>query len=294
MTALTQEQQLTRWVTKKGSGTRVLAVTSGKGGVGKTNVTVNLADRLHSKGYNVLVLDGDLGLGNVDVMVGLHPTYTLADVFQGRCTLPEIIQQGPDGVDIIPAGSGISELSHLGEEGQLELLTRISSLPDPPDYLILDTGAGIGANVRFLAGCAQEILVVVTPEPTSITDAYALMKVMAAQHGERRFRLLVNQARNGTEALDVFRRVSLAADRFLGVAVDLAGHIPKDNEVAVAIRAQRGITDPTGPGAGRAYTALADTVEAWRPGFQLTGRPQFFFNPMMAGGDSAAAAHAGG
>jgi len=269
---------------------RVLAVTSGKGGVGKTHVSVNLAARLARKGYRILVLDGDMGLGNVDVMVGLAPTRTLADVFAGTHTLDAVCLQGPEGIQIIPAGSGVASLAHLGDEGQLRLLTEISGLSAPPDYLILDTGAGIGPNVRFLSGCAQEILVVTTPEPTAITDAYALMKVMAAHCGERRFRLLVNQVRGPEEALDVYRRLALAADRFLGVAVDLAGSVPHDAAVGRAVRGQRGVVQA---GPGGAFEALAETVEGWHSGFRPKGGPQFFFN-RVAGGKPAGAQTQGG
>jgi flagellar biosynthesis protein FlhG len=275
MPTLTQEQQLARWVSRKGGHVRVLAITSGKGGVGKTNVTVNLAVHLARKGRKVLVLDGDMGLGNVDVMVGLMPTRSLADVFAGTHCLDEVVARGPAGIGIVPAGSGVHGLTHLGEEGQLRLLAEVSALSAPPDYLILDTGAGIGPNVRFLAGCAQEILVVTTPEPTAITDAYALMKVMATQCGERRFRLLVNLARDGGEAKDVYRRLALAADRFLGVAVDLAGYIPLDAGVGRAVREQTGVAADA---AGLAYAALAETVEGWRSGFRVKGGTQFFFN----------------
>ncbi len=286
MTPLTQAQQLTRWVSRKGGRIRVLAVTSGKGGVGKTNLTVNLADRLTRMGHRVLVLDGDLGLGNVDIMVGLSASRTLADVFAGRCTLAEIIITGPNGIHIVPTGSGIAELAELGEDGQLMLLSQVAELSEPPDYLLLDTAAGIGANVRFLVGCAQEILLVATPDPTSITDAYALMKVMSAHHGERRFRLVVNLAQNETEALEIFRRLSLAADRFLGVSVDYAGFVPQDRAVGRAVRDQIGISNAPASAAAGAFDLLARTVEGWQPSSGLKGGMQFFFNQMV---DSEAA-----
>jgi len=258
-------------------------VTSGKGGVGKTNVTVNLADRLARLGYNTMVLDGDMGLGNVDVMVGLQANHTLADVIAGHCSLDDIILPGPNGVRIIPAGSGITGLTNLGEEGQLTLLSQVSALSEPPDYLLLDTAAGIGDNVRFLVGCAQEIVVVATPDPTAITDAYALMKVMASHHGERRFRLLVNQAKDSDEALEVYRRLSLAADRFLGVAVDYAGFVPLDRAVSRAIRNQSGASNAPASAAADAFTRLARTVEGWQPNETLKGGMQFFFNQMTDG-----------
>jgi len=286
MTSLTQAQQLARWVTRKGGRTRVLAVTSGKGGVGKTNVTVNLADRLSRRGYRTLVLDGDMGLGNVDVLVGLQASRTLSDVLAGHCSLDDIIIYGQNGVGIIPSGSGVVNLTQLGEEGQISLLAAVSNLAEPPDYLILDTGAGIGDNVRFLAGCAQEILVVVTPEPTAITDAYALMKVMATHHGERRFRLVVNLAKDADDALEVYRRMSLAADRFLGVAVDYAGFVPQDQAVRHAVRSRSGISDAPKSAAADAFTRLSRNVEAWQPDAELKGGMQFFFN-QVADNESA-------
>jgi len=285
MTGLTQAQQLTRWVTRKGGSVRVLAITSGKGGVGKTSVTVNLAARLARRGHRTLVLDADLGLGNVDVMVGLTPTRSLAEVIAGQCPLERVIVPGPEGIQVIPAGSGLAHLTHLGEEGQLALLGHVAALDPPPDYLILDTGAGIGANVRFFSGCAQEILVVTTPDPTAITDAYALMKVMVHHHGERRFRLVVNRAADRPEALDVYRRLSLAADRFLGAAVDLAGFVPDDTAMSAAIRGQRGVS--TAPPLESAYNDLAGTVEGWRAGFEPRGRMQFFVNRTLTSPDTA-------
>lgn len=289
MSAPSQAHELTRWVRRKQAPVRVLAVTSGKGGVGKTNVVVNLSVRLSGMGHNVLVLDGDLGLGNVDVMVGLTPARTLADVFAGTHTLDQVVARGPAGVRVLPGGSGVAALTELGEEGQLKLLSDVARLSPPPGFLIVDTGAGIGPNVRFLAGCAQEILVVVTPEPTAVTDAYALMKVMAIEHGERRFRLLVNLARSRAEALEVYRRLALAADRFLGVALDLAGWVPEDAGVGKAVRARKGVA---GAAAGDAFAELARTVAGWRSGFAPKGGVQFFVNRVAA--PEAAAATQGG
>lgn len=290
MSTLTQAQQLTRWVRRKSSRVRVLAVTSGKGGVGKTSVVVNLATRLSGMGHRVLVLDGDLGLGNVDVMVGIRPTRSLADVLAYDLPLEAVIAHGPGGVRVVPGGSGIAALTHLGEEGQLRLLSEVQHLSDPPDFLLIDTGAGIGENVRFLAGCAQEILVVVTPEPTAVTDAYALMKVMALHHGERRFRLLVNLARSRGEAAEVYRRLALAVDRFLGASVDLAGWVPEDAAVGAAVRAQRGVAATA---AGDAFETLARTVAGWKRGFPPKGGVQFFVNRVAGPDPAAAAAHGG-
>lgn len=250
----------------KGGGSaplgRVIAVTSGKGGVGKTGIAVNLAASLARQGSRVVLLDGDLGLGNVDVMVGLTPSRSLDHVLHEEQPLSEVVVAGPDGVRIIPAGSGVGRLTQLGEEGQRALLDQVADLTDRPDYLVIDTGSGIGENVLFLASCAQEVLVVTTPEPTSVTDAYALMKILSRTRGIRRFRLVVNMASDEAAAREVYHRLSLVADRFLGVGVDLAGFIPPDRAVSEAICNRNGILKAGR--AARALERLTETVAGWR------------------------------
>ena len=158
---------------------RVISVTSGKGGVGKTNVVTNLAMALASAGQKVLVWDADLGLANIDVLLGLKPEFNIQHLLNGEKSLREILVEGPGGFKIMPASSGIQELSHLGEGQKVRLLSELDEYDDDLDYLLIDTGAGISSNVMYFNMAAQERIVVVTPEPTSITDAYALIKVMS-------------------------------------------------------------------------------------------------------------------
>jgi flagellar biosynthesis protein FlhG len=251
-----------------GPGTQVIAVSSGKGGVGKTNVVANLAVALSQAGKRVLVLDADLGLGNLDVLLGLVPRYTIEHVLAGARRLDEILIEGPAGVQVLPAGSGVQALTGLTESQQLLIQEQLEQIAAGADILLIDTGAGISPLVTFFASSAHETIVVLSPEPTSLTDAYALIKVLARQYRERRFKVLVNQVKHRREAAEVFRKLDAAADRFLHVALDYVGCIPHDDYVPLAVMQQRAVADlfPEAP-ASRAFAALARQVIHWpRPG----------------------------
>jgi flagellar biosynthesis protein FlhG len=247
---------------------QVIAVSSGKGGVGKTNIVANLAVALSKAGKRVLVLDADLGLGNLDVLLGLVPRYTIEHVLAGARRIEDILVEGPAGMRILPASSGIQALTALTESQQLLLQSELEHLSSQADVLLIDTGAGISPVVTFFASSAHETIVVLSPEPTSLTDAYALIKVLARQYREHRFKVLVNQAKHPREALDVFRKLDQAADRFLHVAIDYIGYIPSDDYVPLAVMQQRAVADlfPDAP-ASRAFAKLARDVGHWpRPG----------------------------
>lgn len=242
---------------------RVMAITSGKGGVGKTNVVANLAIALSRMGKKVLILDADLGLGNIDILLGLAPRYNLRHLLSGEKSVSEIMIEGPSGILILPASSGFEELTALSMEQQLNLLSAIEKVSDRIDILLIDTGAGISSNVIYFNLVAQDIIVVVSPEPTSITDAYALMKILSVRHNEKRFRLLVNLAKTPQEAKDVYRRLSIVADRFLNISIDYLGDIPLDDHLPLAVCQQKAAFElfPDSR-AGKAFLGLARQISA--------------------------------
>jgi flagellar biosynthesis protein FlhG len=214
---------------------RVIAVTSGKGGVGKTNIVTNLALALSRQGVRVLVLDGDLGLANVDLLLGIAPQYDLQDVVLGGRAIEEIVLDGPDGVRIVPASSGVEELANLDEYRTEVLLRSLSELEREVDLILIDSPSGIGSHATSLVQAADEILVVTTPEPTSFSDAYAMIKVLSKRPLKCTPSLLVNQANSEEEALEVARRVRSVAKRFLNLDVPYWGFILADESVPKSV-----------------------------------------------------------
>jgi len=249
---------------QEGPCTRVITVTSGKGGVGKTNVVANLAVGLARAGKRVLVLDADLGLGNIDVLLGLVPRYTLEHVLRGSHHLSDIIIEGPAGIHVLPAGSGLPRLTSLTDVQQLILQSELENIADRAEVLLIDTGAGVSPNVTYFASAAQETIVVISPEPTSLTDAYALIKVLCRDHRERRFHVLVNMVKSQREATQAFRKLDVAAERFLNVSLEYLGFIPLDDYLPMAVVEQKAVTErfPCSP-AARAFVQLAKTVAEW-------------------------------
>ena len=263
---------------------RVIAVTSGKGGTGKTNVVANLAYALTLSGERVMILDADLGLGNMDILLGIAPKYSIHDVIKGTRELSEVIVEGPGGMKILPAGSGIEELSNLTEGEKLNLMAEFDLLQGKFDTLFLDTGAGISSNVMYFNTAAQEIIVVVSPEPASITDAYAIMKVLSTRYSERYFRLLVNSARREKEALDVFNNLCRVADKFLNISIDYMGFVPHDEYLIKAVMRQKIVLDlyPESP-ASTSFVKLARKIKKTIPKMEPKGNMQFFWNRLLDG-----------
>ncbi|MBU1404919.1 MAG: MinD/ParA family protein [Proteobacteria bacterium] len=262
---------------------RVVCVTSGKGGVGKTNIVTNLGYNLAKAGKKVLILDADLNLANVDILLGLTPRYNLHHVFMGEKTLAEVLVQGPAGLLILPASSGIMELADLTEQQRLYFLAEMSALAEKIDIMLIDTAAGINNNVIYFNLAARERIIILTPEPTSLTDAYALVKVLSSRHDVKKFRILVNLARSEKEALSVFRKLSIVADRFLdSLSLDYLGYIPYDSKLPTAVREQRLVSDifPDAP-SSKMFSKLAADIAQEEPETKADGNIKFFWQGLV-------------
>jgi len=262
---------------------RVLAVASGKGGVGKTNVSVNLAVSLAHMGRKVLVFDADLGLANVDVMLGLHPQYNLSHVLSGERSLEEILVEGPAGVRIIPASSGIQRMAELSPAEHAGMIRAFSELSSEVDVLLVDTAAGISDSVVSFSKAAQEVIVVVCDEPASITDAYALIKLLNKEHNVRRFRVLANMAHSPQEGRELFAKIVRVTDRFLDdVVLDFMGSVPYDEYLRKAVQKQRPVVEayPRSK-AAQAFTSLAKKADSWPMPTAAGGYLEFFVERLV-------------
>ncbi len=262
--------------------TRVIAVTSGKGGVGKSTVSINLATALAASGLRVTLLDADLGLANVDVLLGLTPTRTLANVIAGECGLRDIVIEGPAGVRVLPAASGVQRMAELTDAERIGLMHAFSELEGTMDVMVVDTAAGIAANSLQFCEASQEVIVVVCNDPASITDAYATIKVINQRTRRSRFRVLVNMTHTDHEARDIFGRLVKATDRFLDVALDFVGVIPFDRCVGQAARRRAPVVTayPASP-AGSAFKRLAAQADKWPEPRAASGQLEFFLERMI-------------
>ncbi len=241
---------------------RVIAISSGKGGVGKTNISVNLAISLASKGRRVCVFDADTSLANVNILLNLNPEYTLEQVLNGSKRIEEILVQGPGGITIVPAASGIAEFASLDLAQQKTLLQALTTLEQQFDYLIIDTAAGISANVTTFLQATEHCILVVTPEPTSLTDAFALMKVMRQRQCESKIHILTNMVDSYLNSVDIYKRLSGAANRYLNTDLDYLGYIPRDEYLRLSVQKQIPVTvGYPGSQASYRFQALADGLE---------------------------------
>lgn len=230
---------------------QVIAITGGKGGVGKTNIAVNLAVSMSMEGLDVMLFDADLGLANVDVVLGMKPKYTLADVVSGDKTLADVVVDGPEGVRVIPAASGVAQMVEMQSGEQETLIRQLSDQLIPPDVLIVDTGAGIDQTVQTFVAACQSAVLVVCDEPASLTDAYALMKVLRAKKDIRRFEILANQVDNPLQGKQLFERIANVCDRYLDVELGYLGGVPTDMYLRRAVQERRALVSayPRSPAA---------------------------------------------
>lgn len=264
--------------------TRVFSVTSGKGGVGKTAIVSNLAVVLAKQGKKVLIIDADLGLANIDVSFGLAPRYNLNHFFNGEQNLRGIIVEGPPGIKILPAGSGIQRFTHLDARMKMHFLEELDTLHGEFDVVLIDTEAGISENVSYFNVAAQDILVVTTPDPTAITDAYALMKLLSIQYDQKRFMLVVNFAESSDEGLEVFQKLTMVSHRYLDISIDYLGCITADKRMPEAVRRQKTVVElyPAGR-SSLAMESLAGRLDGAPLHQQAKGTLQFFWKQFLAG-----------
>ncbi len=223
---------------------RLISISSGKGGVGKTNIVVNLALALAKLGQKVLILDADMGLANVNILLGLVCPYNIEHLLRREKRIEDILVNGPGGINILPASSGFLEMGRLPESQQLFLLNELEKVLTAIDILLIDTAAGISANVVYFNLKAEEIVIVITPEATSLADAYALIKILFTEHRKNHFTILVNSARNSQEAEGVYQKIKKVVHHFLGEPIlEYLGFIPFDSRIGEAVRQQRAVLD---------------------------------------------------
>lgn len=268
---------------------RVIAVASGKGGVGKTSVSVNLAMSLVNTGRRTLLLDTDLGLANVDVMLGLSPRFTLADVIAGRCELADTIIEGPGGLWVVPAASGKRHMTELSPAQHVGLVHAFSQLDLPIDTMVVDNAAGIADGVLTFCQAAQDVIVVVCDEPASVTDAYALIKVLSRERGVNRVQVLANQVANPQEGRQLFDKLERVSARFLDVTLSYLGAIPRDEWLRRAVQRQEAVVEafPSSPSA-LAFRDIARRTAQWQAPQGPRGHVEFFLERLVTPARSAA------
>ncbi|WP_189457927.1 MinD/ParA family protein [Cognatilysobacter bugurensis] len=268
---------------------RVIAVASGKGGVGKTSVSVNLAMSLVMAGRRTLLLDTDLGLANVDVMLGLSPRFTLADVIAGRCELADTIIEGPGGLWVVPAASGKRHMTELTPAQHVGLVHAFSQLDLPIDTMVVDNAAGIADGVLTFCQAAQDVIIVVCDEPASVTDAYALVKVLSRERGVTRVQVLANQVGSPQEGRHLFEKLERVSARFLDVTMSYLGAIPRDEWLRRAVQRQEAVVEafPSSPSA-LAFRDVARRASQWQVPQGPRGHVEFFLERLVTPARSAA------
>ncbi|MDX1698767.1 MAG: MinD/ParA family protein [Thiohalobacterales bacterium] len=265
-----------------------MAVASGKGGVGKTTVSANLAVMLARRGKQVLLLDADLGLANVDVMLGLNPRYNLSHVIAGEASLDEVILEGPAGIRIVPSASGRRNMLNLTAGEQAGLIRAFSEITHDVDILLVDNAAGISDSVVTFARASHEVIVVVCDEPASLTDAYALIKVLHRHHGVDRFHILANMTATAHEGRQLYEKLSRVTQRFLDVTLDFMGAVPHDDYLRKAVQRQQAVVEAYPRSrAALAFRKMADKTDKWPVPQLASGQLEFFVERLINAGYGA-------
>lgn len=267
----------------KGNTSRVIAISSGKGGVGKSTATSNIGLLLSRRGHRVLLIDGDISMSNLDLFFGVRVDRTLEDVIRGRCSLKETIMNLRPRLDLLPGASGARELLSLNDFQRRELLAQVARLESPYDFILIDTAPGIDDGVMQLNLSAHQSWVVVTPDPASITDAYAFIKVMHQEFRRNEFGLIANQVRSDDEGRDLFERLMRVTDQFLNVRLDHLGTIQMDHALRESNRRGQLVVELFDKSvSSEAFQRLAGAAEALRPGDRLEGGLTFFWDRWLS------------
>jgi flagellar biosynthesis protein FlhG len=265
-----------------GKRTRTLSITSGKGGVGKTTVTANMAYALAKKGQRVLIFDGDLGMANIDIMFGVKSEHSIMDVLSGDKDISEVIVPLAPNISLIPGGSGIVELNRLNAFERRSLVDAVSSMDYQYDYLLIDTAPGITDNVLYLNSAAQRSTVIITPDPSSLADSYALIKVLHKEYRENKFSIVCNQVRDEAEGLSLFNRFNEVVNRFLYIGLDYWGSLSQDQLFRRSTQNQRLILkhEPTSEPA-KQLLKISNKLEATLKGSEDKAGLQFFWEQVV-------------
>lgn len=261
---------------------QVIAVTGGKGGVGKSNISVNLSLCLSQMGRRVVLMDADLGLANIDVLLGIKADKTIADVLSGQCELRDILINGPGGIRIVPAASGVQHMASLGAQQHGAMIQSFSDISSQLDVLMIDTAAGISDTVVSFVRAAQEVIVVVCDEPSSITDAYALIKLLNKEYGLNRIRVVANMVSTTREGQHLFAKLSGVCERFLDVTMQYVGAVPFDENVRKAVQKQKAFVDfAPRCKASIACKQLAHKIDEWPVLASPRGHLEFFVENLL-------------
>ena len=267
---------------------QVIAVAGGKGGVGKTSIAVNLAMTMAMSGRETMLLDADLGLANVDVLLGLQPTHHLGHLLDGHCGIADVVLEAPHGLKIVPATSGVHRMAELSTAEHAGLIRAFCSYAAPVDTLIVDTAAGISESVTMFCAASREVLIVVCDEPASLTDAYALIKVLSREYGVRRFRMVANRVATVQQGRDLCEKLTRVSDRFLEVGIEFAAAIPEDEFLQRAIRRQQAVVEAyPGSRSALAFKNLAQAADKWVNTTEIGGHLEFFTERRLRAGQPA-------
>lgn len=262
--------------------TKTISITSGKGGVGKSSMVANMALQMAKEGKKVLILDGDWGMANIDIMFGVRPKHSIEDVLVGTKSIKDVIVEVHPGVDLIPGGQGLYNLQYIEPLVRRHLLDQVGQLEGIYDVMLIDTAPGIADNVLYLNSAAQEICIVLGPDPSSLTDAYSLIKVLNQRHKETRFSIMCNQVADEIDALRVFKRLDDVAAQFLCVRLKYIGFVPFDPDLRNATKSQQLVVLSRPMSAsGQAIERLSQKLSGFRELRESKGGMQFFWEQMM-------------